>query len=66
MNVQAKYLKPDELVARWGGAISRETLANWRAQGRGPGFVKLGGRVVYPLARVEEYEQQAEGAANDD
>lgn len=32
------------------------TLANWRAQGLGPAFVKVGGRVLYTLAAVAEWE----------
>ena len=31
------------------------TLANWRWSGRGPRFVKLGGRVRYRLADLAEY-----------
>ena len=53
-----KYLTPTELVERWDGAIGKGTLANWRAQGRGPGYVKIGGRVLYPVEAVAEYEQQ--------
>ena len=26
---------------------SPQTLANWRCEGRGPAFIKLGGRVAY-------------------
>lgn len=51
-----EFLTPTQLVARWGNAIGEGTLANWRAQGRGPKFVKLGAKVVYRLADVEDYE----------
>jgi hypothetical protein len=53
-----KNLTPAELVDRWGGAIGKATLANWRAQGRGPDFIKVGGRVVYPVAAIEAYERE--------
>jgi len=28
---------------------SRRTLDNWRSQGRGPSYVRCGGRIVYSL-----------------
>lgn len=51
------YLTPKELAARYGGAIAPKTLANWRSQGKGPPYVKLGGRVVYALHDVLEWEK---------
>lgn len=65
MTEEKRYLTPAELVDRWGGAIGRGTLANWRTQGRGPDFVKFGGRVLYPVARVEAYETSSLKGAND-
>ncbi|MCW5716294.1 MAG: helix-turn-helix domain-containing protein [Bauldia sp.] len=44
-----------ELAARW--RISPRTLERWRWTGEGPRFVKLGGRVVYRLADIEDFEQ---------
>lgn len=43
-----------ELAARW--RISHRTLERWRWIGEGPKFLKVGGRVVYRLADIEEYE----------
>lgn len=42
------------LAKRW--LISPRTLEQWRWQGRGPRFLKIGGRVIYPLSEVEAYE----------
>lgn len=43
------YLTPKELLDRWRGAVSHvQTLANWRNQGRGPEYVKLEHKVLYP------------------
>jgi hypothetical protein len=53
-----EFLTPDQLVDRWGGAVGRGTLANWRAQRRGPPYVKVGARVVYPLDQLVAWEQQ--------
>ena len=52
------YLTPAELIERWAGAVSHvQTLANWRHVGRGPEYVKIERKVLYPLKAVEEYEQ---------
>lgn len=44
-----------ELAERWGMAPG--TLANWRINGEGPRFIKLGRRILYPIAEVEAFEQ---------
>ena len=49
------HLNQLELAVRW--RISHRTLERWRWTGEGPKFVKLGGRVVYRLSDIEEYEQ---------
>lgn len=53
-----KMLTPAELVNRWNGAITIPTLANWRSVGKGPSFVKLGTKVVYPETAVTAYEKR--------
>lgn len=57
------FLTPYQLHKRWGGAISPKTLANWRAKNIGPRWQKVGGRVVYPLNAVLEYEQASINAS---
>lgn len=37
--------------------LSVRTLQRWRWLGKGPSYLKLGGRVVYPVADVEAWEQ---------
>lgn len=51
-----EYLTPSELCARYKGAISERTLANWRSRGEGPGFLKIGGRVLYVVDDVLAWE----------
>lgn len=51
-----RFLTPDELSARYHGRISVRTLANWRYQGTGPRYIRLGGKVLYPLTGVVEWE----------
>jgi len=47
-------LDQNALAERW--LISPRTLEQWRWQGKGPRFLKLGGRVLYRVADVEAYE----------
>lgn len=47
-------LDQKSLAKRW--LISPRTLEQWRWQGRGPRYLKIGGRVIYPLPEVEAYE----------
>ena len=41
----------------WFGS-PRATLERWRWSGKGPAFVKLGGRVVYRLEVIETFEAE--------
>jgi hypothetical protein len=47
-------MRPHELAKRWGFNVM--SLANMRTQGRGPKFIKLGNKVLYPVAEIEAYE----------
>ena len=47
-------LPPDETSEKIGGT-NPATLANWRSQGIGPPFVKIGGRVYYPEHLLDEW-----------
>jgi hypothetical protein len=49
-----RHLNQIELSRRW--CISPRTLERWRWLKAGPRYLKIGGRVVYRLADVEEYE----------
>lgn len=60
-----RYLTPHQLTLRWNGAVTTGTLANWRSQGKGPGFSKFGSRVRYPLSKVEAWEAKNLVGAND-
>jgi len=43
------------LAKRWG--MSKSTLENWRNLGKGPAYRKIGGKVLYMLDDVIEFEQ---------
>lgn len=47
-------LTETELATRW--SMTTKTLYRWRTQNRGPKYMKLGKRILYPLTSVEEYE----------
>ena len=47
-------LDQKSLADRW--LISPRTLEQWRWQGKGPRYLKIGGRVVYRLTDVEAFE----------
>ncbi|WP_232522481.1 AlpA family transcriptional regulator [Chitinibacter sp. GC72] len=52
--VSAGRLTPQQLAERWG--FSPNTLTRWRHEGIGPLYLKLGGRVLYRLEDIEQYE----------
>lgn len=41
--------------------VSRRTLQYWRQVGRGPGFVRAGRHVRYPVRDVIEWLEQQDG-----
>lgn len=47
-------LTPREAAARL--RVTHGTLANWRVRGEGPLFIKMGRKVLYPMAQVEAFE----------
>jgi hypothetical protein len=49
------FLTDVQLAERW--QLNRRTLIRWRSAGCGPDFMKVEGRVLYPLAAVEQYEK---------
>ena len=49
-----RHLNQVELGRRW--SMSHRTLERWRWEGRGPGWLKVGGRVLYRLQDIEAYE----------
>jgi predicted site-specific integrase-resolvase len=48
------HLNQHDLAKRW--SISYRTLERWRWEGIGPAYLKIGGRVVYRLEDIEEFE----------
>lgn len=44
-----------ELADRW--SLKPQTIANWRAKGTGPEFIKLGHSVRYHIEEIEKHEK---------
>lgn len=43
---------------RYGGRVSVRTLANWRWAGTGPKFTRIGGRILYDLNELVQWEDK--------
>jgi hypothetical protein len=46
-----------ELAQKWG--ISPKTLQRWRSEGRGPRYLKLSKRVIYPIEEIQKFESRS-------
>ena len=51
--INQTWKTPAEVAERLG--VSPATLANWRSAGRGPAYLRIGGRVVYPEKAIEQW-----------
>jgi hypothetical protein len=59
--MQRVTFSEQDLGKRWG--VSVKTLQRWRSEGRGPKFMKLSKRVLYPIEEIYMYESVAMRAA---
>ena len=51
------HLTEAELSKRW--RVSRRSLQRWRAEGSGPAFLRLNGRIVYAMDDIVSFEALA-------
>ena len=49
------YLTSKEVASRW--RLSEQTLANWRHGRKGPPFVRIGSKVLYPTEGITAFEK---------
>ncbi len=54
--MQTPFLTPDLLASRWN--LTPKTLTQWRWNGKGPNFLKIGHRVLYRIEDIEQFEKQ--------
>lgn len=53
--MQSSFLTPEELAARWN--MPPATLSQWRWNGRGPQYFKIGRHVLYKVEDIEQFEE---------
>ena len=53
-----ELLTVDDLVERYRGLVPKRTTDYWRYTKKGPPFIKIGRRVLYPLAGVIAWERK--------
>lgn len=54
----SQFLTTEEVSQRYGGKISVRTLQNWRNLQQGPKFMKAGGKVLYRISDIDEWEKK--------
>ena len=59
-----QHLDQRTLAERW--LISPRTLEQWRWQGRGPRYLKIGGRVVYALDDLQAWADRGTKTSTSD
>ncbi len=50
---ELKYLTPKEVEQVY--PLNAKTLANWRSQSRGPGYLKIGGKIYYQAHEIKRF-----------
>lgn len=58
MGQSIRFLDAKELAERYNGKVSAKTITNWRYNGGGPQYTKIGGRVFYSLDAIERWERE--------
>jgi hypothetical protein len=49
------YLTTAQLAERW--HLRPKTLANWRSMGKGPPYIRVGARALYPAEGIHAFEK---------
>lgn len=50
------FFTPKSLAARWN--VNCNTLSQWRWNGKGPRYLKMGSRILYHRQDIEVFETQ--------
>jgi len=53
-----RFLTVEEVSERYRGEITVGTLRNWRAMRIGPGFIKIGKAVLYPIIELDAWDEK--------
>ena len=57
MSTSEPFLSSRQLARRW--RIPIATLRQWRWEGKGPRFHKIGGQVLYYVKDIKAFEEEA-------
>ncbi|WP_085853141.1 helix-turn-helix domain-containing protein [Palleronia marisminoris] len=49
-------IRERELAERW--STSQRTLQRWRAEGKGPAYILIGGAIRYRMADIADFEDR--------
>ena len=55
-DTESQLLTEAEVVRRYRGALSAGTLRNWRSQGVGPAYLRIGRAILYSREDLERWE----------
>jgi hypothetical protein len=55
---EIRFLTAEEVSERYRGEITVGTLRNWRAMRIGPGFIKIGKAVLYPITELDAWDEK--------
>jgi hypothetical protein len=51
----SRRLMPPAAAGEYLGGIAKQSLAKWRCEGRGPEFVRVGGRIMYERSALDAW-----------
>lgn len=51
-----RFLTVDELCIRYKGKLTEKALANMRSAGKGPPYIKVGRKILYPMDALRTWE----------
>jgi len=54
--MEKKLLRPKDVEEIY--SINAKTLANWRSLGKGPGYFKAGGKILYSPYELQKWLQK--------
>jgi predicted site-specific integrase-resolvase len=58
MSFKSEYVSNSEAAAELG--VTDRTLARWRAEGKGPAYTRVGGRIYYRRNALTEHARAVE------
>ena len=54
-SMESIFLTTEQLAVRW--QMSTSTLAHWLVDGKGPKYIQMYKRILYPIEEVEIWEK---------